>query len=138
MISERDSGWLFVRAQKSDWSGKGEGSPNLQLSRSQDGKTWKFSEGAIDWDYAGYNTPLFDLGGLVSNNELSPKQEIWLLENYFETKVTGKLLRRYYAMKCASLLRETIVEHGFRNHIEIGCRFCILHNKKSSVFSTSI
>ena len=25
----------------------------------------------IDWDYAGFNSPLFDLGGLASNNELS-------------------------------------------------------------------
>ena len=25
----------------------------------------------VDWDYAGYNSPLFDLGGLASNNELS-------------------------------------------------------------------
>lgn len=62
----------------------------------------------IDWDYAGYNSPLFDLGALASNNELSVKQEIWLLENYFETPVTKKLLHRYHAMKCASLLRETM------------------------------
>lgn len=62
----------------------------------------------IDWDYAGYNSPLFDLGGLASNNELSVKQEIWLLENYFETHVTDELLHRYHAMKCASLLRETM------------------------------
>jgi Neuraminidase (sialidase) len=54
MIVEPDGGLLFVRALKSDWSGKGDGSPNLQLCRSQDGKTWKFSEGAIDWDYAGF------------------------------------------------------------------------------------
>ena len=29
----------------------------------------------IDWDYAGFNSPLFDLGGLASNNELAPAQE---------------------------------------------------------------
>lgn len=62
----------------------------------------------IDWDYAGFNSPLFDLGGLASNNELSSKQEVWLLENYFEAQVTDELLRRYHAMKCASLLRETM------------------------------
>jgi len=62
----------------------------------------------IDWDYAGFNSPLFDLGGLASNNELNESQEIWLLENYFETPVTSELLHRYTAMKCASLLRETM------------------------------
>lgn len=62
----------------------------------------------IDWDYAGYNSPLFDLGGLASNNELSSEQEIWLLETYFEVSITDELLHRYHAMKCASLLREAM------------------------------
>lgn len=62
----------------------------------------------IDWDYAGYNSPLFDLGGLASNNELTSKQEIWLLETYFDAPVTADLLHRYHAMKCASLLREAM------------------------------
>ena len=25
----------------------------------------------VDWEYAGFNSPLFDLGGLASNSELS-------------------------------------------------------------------
>jgi thiamine kinase-like enzyme len=62
----------------------------------------------IDWDYGGFNSPLFDLGGLASNNGLSPQQEEWLLANYFEKPVTDDLRRRYHAMKCASLLRESM------------------------------
>ncbi|MDQ7071793.1 MAG: phosphotransferase [Rhodobacterales bacterium] len=62
----------------------------------------------IDWDYAGFNAPLFDLGGLASNNGLSGDQEIWLLENYFDKPLTADLWRRYSAFKCASLLRETM------------------------------
>lgn len=62
----------------------------------------------IDWDYAGFNSPLFDLGGLASNNQLSEAQEKWLLETYFEKPVTSEMLHRYSAMKCASLLRETM------------------------------
>jgi thiamine kinase-like enzyme len=62
----------------------------------------------IDWDYGGFNSPLFDLGGLASNNGLSPAQEEWLLESYFEKPVTDDLRRRYNAMKCASLLRESM------------------------------
>lgn len=62
----------------------------------------------IDFDYAGFNSPLFDLGGLASNNGLSPEQEDWMLETYFQTPVTDDLRHRYTAMKCASLLRETM------------------------------
>ena len=62
----------------------------------------------IDWEYAGFNTPLFDLGGLSSNNDFSYKEEIYLLENYFEKKINDKLLLQYNSLKCASLLRETM------------------------------
>ncbi|MFK0162120.1 phosphotransferase [Rhizobium sp. NPDC090279] len=62
----------------------------------------------IDWDYAGFNTPLFDLGGLASNNEFSEAQEDAMLEAYFEAPASDDLRRRYQAMKCASLLRETM------------------------------
>jgi thiamine kinase-like enzyme len=62
----------------------------------------------VDWDYAGFNSPLFDLGGLASNNELSSTQEEWLLETYFDAAIDDELRRRYAAMKCASLLRESM------------------------------
>ncbi|MEP3245818.1 MAG: phosphotransferase [Sneathiella sp.] len=62
----------------------------------------------VDWDYAGFNSPLFDLGGLASNNGLSMAQEGWLLETYFEKPLSDQLWHRYTAMKCASLLRETL------------------------------
>jgi len=62
----------------------------------------------LDWDYAGYNAALFDLANLSSNNELSPEQEDWLLETYFQKKVTDSLRRKVMAMKCVSLLRETL------------------------------
>ena len=62
----------------------------------------------IDWEYAGFNTPLFDLGGLASNNEFTEKEEINLLENYFEKKISSELFIKYKAIKCASLLRETM------------------------------
>ena len=61
----------------------------------------------IDWDYAGYNSPLFDLGGLASNNELDDGLTATLLEHYFG-RVDDALLKPFHAMKCASLLRETM------------------------------
>ena len=63
----------------------------------------------IDWDYAGFNSPLFDLGGLASNNESRRgADERWLLEAYFGARRCASSARRYQAMKCASLLRETM------------------------------
>ncbi|MGF1626807.1 MAG: phosphotransferase [Alphaproteobacteria bacterium] len=62
----------------------------------------------IDWDYAGFNSPLFDLGGLASNNGLTEPDERWLLEAYFNRPVDDGLWRSYQAMTCASLLRETL------------------------------
>ncbi len=62
----------------------------------------------IDWEYAGFNTPLFDLGGLASNSNFSGEEESYLLENYFEKKINEELLSQYYSLKCASLLRETM------------------------------
>ena len=62
----------------------------------------------IDWEYAGFNSPLFDLGGLASNNELSNDLENLILEEYFEKKINEQLIYQYQAMKCASLLRETM------------------------------
>ena len=62
----------------------------------------------VDWEYAGFNTPLFDLGGLASNNNFTYEQEVYLLENYNEKKVDDEYLVKYFAIKCASLLRETM------------------------------
>jgi thiamine kinase-like enzyme len=62
----------------------------------------------IDWEYAGFNSPLFDLANLASNNDLSPEAEDWLLGAYFERAPDDPLRRRYHAMKCASLLREAL------------------------------
>ena len=61
----------------------------------------------IDWDYAGYNSPLFDLGGLASNNEFDDRLTETLLEGYFG-RLDDQMRNRFHAMKCASLLRETM------------------------------
>lgn len=62
----------------------------------------------IDWEHAGISSPLFDLANLSTNNGLSASQETWLLETYYEQKVDEELVRRFQAMKCASLLREAM------------------------------
>lgn len=62
----------------------------------------------IDFDYAGFNSPLFDLSNLASNNELDEDQELTMLERYFGVAPNRATLASYNAMKCASLLRETL------------------------------
>ncbi|MBX3498399.1 MAG: phosphotransferase family protein [Alphaproteobacteria bacterium] len=62
----------------------------------------------IDWDYAGFNSPLFDLGGLASNNGFDAAHERALLTRYFGQAPDDLMMRRYAAMKCASLMRETL------------------------------
>jgi hypothetical protein len=60
LIVEPDGTLLLVRALDSGWYHRdmtlaGGGSPNLQLCRSRDeGRTWQFSEGAIDWDWPAF------------------------------------------------------------------------------------
>ena len=72
--------------------------------RSDDGhRLW-----LVDWEYAGFNSPLFDLGGLASNSELSPEQAKRTLGLYFGKPVDDELRRRAAAMTAASLLRETM------------------------------
>ncbi|MEM7223266.1 MAG: phosphotransferase [Pseudomonadota bacterium] len=62
----------------------------------------------VDWDYAGFNSPLFDLANVASNNEFSDDQIDALLERYFGQAPDRALKRRFAAMACASLLRETM------------------------------
>jgi thiamine kinase-like enzyme len=62
----------------------------------------------IDWEYGGFNSPLFDLGGLATNCGLDAEAEQVMLTAYFGETPDVKLMQRYTAMKCASLLRETL------------------------------
>ncbi|MGA0542003.1 phosphotransferase [Neotabrizicola sp. VNH66] len=77
----------------------------------------------IDWDYAGFNTPLFDLGGLAANNGLSPADEAWVLETYFGTAPDAALWRRYRAMKAAAALREAMWSMVSEIHSELDFDF---------------
>ena len=62
----------------------------------------------IDWEYSGFNSPLFDLGGLAANNEMDAGQEHWMLKRYFAVPPGEARLAGYAAMKCASALREAM------------------------------
>lgn len=81
-----------------------------------------FIEGArmwlVDWDYAGWGSPLFDLGGLAANAGLSTAQEEAMLHRYFGT-LDRDLMRRYAAMKAAASLREAMWSMVSEIHSEL-------------------
>ena len=62
----------------------------------------------IDWDYAGFNSPLFDLANLSSNNQFDGSDDDFLLETYWGVAPDPARRRAFEAMKCASLMRETL------------------------------
>ena len=62
----------------------------------------------VDWEYGGFNAPLFDLGGLASNAGMTGPQAEALLGAYFGRPPDDALRHRAAAMTAASLLRETM------------------------------
>jgi len=62
----------------------------------------------VDWEYGGFNDPLFDIGGLASNNDFKKDLEKEALDMYYEKSISNDFLLKYDSMKTASLLRETM------------------------------
>ena len=92
----------------------------------------------LDWEYGGLNSPLFDLAGLASNNALAPDQERWLLEAYFEAPAHDALYHRYHAMKCASLLRETMWSMVSEIHSDIDFDYADYTEKNLARFTAAL
>lgn len=78
----------------------------------------------VDWEYAGFNSPLFDLGGLASNSELADAQAEQALELYSGKPVDDELRRRAAAMTAASLLRETMWSMVSEIHSKVDFNYC--------------
>ncbi|MEQ1951939.1 choline kinase family protein [Mesorhizobium sp. CN2-181] len=62
----------------------------------------------IDFEYAGFNTAMFDLAGIASNAGMSEPEAAALLSLYFGAEPDQPLRRAHAAMQCASLLREAM------------------------------
>ncbi len=62
----------------------------------------------IDFEYAGFNTAMFDLAGAASNSGMTAEESDELLTAYFGREPDEKILRSHAAMQCASLLREAM------------------------------
>lgn len=62
----------------------------------------------IDWEHAGFNTPLFDLANIASNSLFPEALEREMLERYYGEAPNQALWRRFKAMRAASHQRETM------------------------------
>jgi thiamine kinase-like enzyme len=62
----------------------------------------------IDWDYAGFGSPLFDLANLASNNGFDETAQTALLAAYFAAPPDGAMRRDMGAMRVVSALREVL------------------------------
>ena len=91
----------------------------------------------IDWDYAGFNSPFFDLGGLAANNGLSLAQEGRMLERYFDRSPDALMWRRYRAMKAAAALRETLWSMVSEIHSELAFDFAAYTATNLSTYRAS-
>ena len=60
----------------------------------------------VDWEYAGYNSPLSDIASLSKHGQLDQEEENFILKQYYEIPITSKLMHQLQAMKCASILKE--------------------------------
>lgn len=62
----------------------------------------------IDFEYAGFNTAMFDLAGAASNAQMTDDESLELLTAYFGGKPGSVIIKSFDAMQCASLSRETL------------------------------
>ena len=62
----------------------------------------------IDFEYAGFNTCMFDLAGAASNAQMTDEESLELLTSYFGGKPSSVVVKSFDAMQCASLSRETL------------------------------
>ena len=62
----------------------------------------------IDFEYAGFNTAMFDLAGTASNAGMSDEESVALMTAYFGDRPSAEVRHAFAAMQCASLLREAM------------------------------
>ena len=81
----------------------------------------------LDWEYAGFNSPLFDLGGLASNSELSAEQEEQILSLYFDAPVDDRVAPPCRRYEGGVAVARDHVEHGVRDPLDGRFRLRRLH-----------
>jgi thiamine kinase-like enzyme len=62
----------------------------------------------LDWEYAGWNSPMFDLANLASNAGMDTAQQHGLIETYLQRAAQPADITTFRVATCASLLRESL------------------------------
>ena len=80
----------------------------------------------VDWEYSGFNSPLTDIASLSKHGQLNQEEENFILKQYYNVPITSKLKHQFQAMKCCSILKETLwsmiaevkppIEYDFRQY----------------------
>ncbi|OZA11127.1 MAG: choline kinase, partial [Rhodobacterales bacterium 17-64-5] len=91
----------------------------------------------VDWDYAGWGSALFDLGGLAANSGLSEAQERRMLTRYHGALDAG-LWRRYLAMKAAAALRETMWSMVSEIHSDLDFDYAAYTRANLSTYASAL
>jgi thiamine kinase-like enzyme len=91
----------------------------------------------IDWEYAGFNSPLFDLGA-IANAGLTPEQESRMLQHYFNRAPDTTLWHRYRAMKAASALREAMWSMVQEIHSDLAVDFAAYTATNLATYRTAL
>jgi thiamine kinase-like enzyme len=91
----------------------------------------------IDWEYAGYNTPLFDLGNLSANARFDGAQTEAFLTAYFGRPPSAETKRGVGAMKVASLLREALWARVAKRHRRVPIDFDAYAAAHLALFETA-
>jgi len=73
----------------------------------------------IDFEYAGFGTPMFDLAGIASNAGFGDAETKELLARYFGRAPDRDIARSHAAMQCASLLREAMWSMVSELHLDV-------------------
>jgi len=73
----------------------------------------------IDFEYAGFNTALFDLAGAASNAGMSAGESGEMISAYLGRAPDAAFMQAYAAMECASLLREAMWSMVSELHLDV-------------------
>ncbi len=88
----------------------------------------------VDWEYAGFNSPLFDLAGLASNNEFPASLRNRMLELYFGSPPDDGAWPALRRDERGVALARDDVEHGVGDPLQGRLRLPCLHRGKPGAF----
>jgi thiamine kinase-like enzyme len=92
----------------------------------------------IDWDYAGFNTAFFDLGGLASNASFSSEETDHLIDAYFNGPDKTESHRKLKIMANVSLLRETLWSMVSEQHAMVDFDYATYTTKNEERLETAL